>query len=250
MRLTAILTAPALALSLLLPTVAAAQSLGDLDRQTLRDEIRAYLLENPEVIFEAIQVLEARRAEQARLADRDLVAQNSEALFNDGFSWVGGNPDGDVTIVEFLDHRCGYCKKAHPEIEELLKRDPGVRLVVKEFPILGPDSVKAGKMAMAALTIDRSKYGALNDAMMEYRGNLTEQVAYRIASDLGYDIAELKAKAESTEIDDRLNENYQLARTLGLEGTPAFVVGTEVIRGYLPVEEMLAAVNEARQASN
>ena len=225
-------------------------NMSDAERAQFGQEVRAYLLENPEVIFEAIQILEERRNLASQQADQVLIQENAEALFNDGFSYVGGNPDGDVTVVEFLDYRCGYCKRAHPEIEELLDRDPNVRLIVKEFPILGPDSVLAGKLALAALAIDPGKYKALNDEMMSYRGNLTEQVAYRIAGDLGYDIAELKERAASTEIDDKLNRNYQLARELRLEGTPAFVVGTEVIRGYLPVDDMLAAVQEARIAQN
>ncbi len=225
-------------------------NMSDADRAAFRNEIRSYLLENPEVIFEAIQILEERRNVAGQQADRDLVQANAAALFNDGFSFVGGNPDGDVTVVEFLDYRCGYCKRAHPEIQELLDRDPNVRLVVKEFPILGPDSVKAGKMALAALQLDPDGYARLGDELMNYQGNLTEQVAYRIAGETGYDIADLKELANSTEIDDRLNENYQLARALGLQGTPAFVVGTEVIRGYLPVDEMLVAVQDARVEQN
>jgi protein-disulfide isomerase len=216
------------------------------DRAAFREEVRSYLLDNPEVIFEAIQILEERREMAGQQADRELVVANAESIFNDGFSYVGGNPDGDVTVVEFLDYRCGFCKRAHPEIEEMLDRDPNVRLVVKDFPILGPDSVRAGKMALAALQLDRDKFKALNDGLMTYPGNLTEQVAYRIAGEVGYDIAALKEIAATTEIDDQLNQNYQLARTLGLEGTPAFIVGTEVIRGYLPVDEMLAAVEAAR----
>lgn len=219
------------------------------DRAQFRAEVRAYLLENPEVIFEAIQILEQRRSQQAADADRQMVAQHAEAIFNDGFSFVGGNPDGDVTVVEFLDYRCGYCKRAHPDVLELVERDPNIRLVLKEFPILGPESVRAGKMALAALALDRSKYAELNDALMSYHGNLTEQVAYRIAGELGYDIAALKDKANSTEIDDQLSRNYQLAQALRLEGTPAFIVGDEVIRGYLPLEDMMAAVADSRAAA-
>ena len=216
------------------------------DQAKLRTEIRAYLLENPEVIMEAINILEQRRQQQAQAADRELVAQLETQLLDDGFSYVGGNPDGDVTVVEFLDYRCGFCKRAHPEVEEMLDRDPNIRLIVKEFPILGPDSVQAGRMALAALDLDRSKYAVLNDALMTYNGNLTEQVAYRIAIDIGYDAEELREKANSDIIGDRLQQNYQLAQALGVQGTPAFVVGSEVIRGYLPVNDMLAAVNDAR----
>ena len=220
--------------------------MSDEERAAFRNEVRSYLLENPDVIFEAIQILEQRRALAGAEADRQLVLNNAESIFADGHSWVGGNPDGDVTVVEFIDYRCGFCKRAHPEVAEMLERDPNIRLIVKEFPILGPDSVKAGKMALAALDIAPDKYPDLSDELMEYRGNLTEQVAYQIAGGLGFDIAELKERANSVEIDDRLNSNYQLAQALGLQGTPAFIVGTEIIRGYLPVDDMLGAVQEAR----
>jgi len=222
----------------------------DAERADFRDEVRAYLLANPEVIFEAIQILEERRNVASVEADREMVRGNAAELFNDGFSYSGGNPNGDVTIVEFLDYRCGFCKRAHPEVAELLDRDPNIRLVVKEFPILGPDSVLAGKLALAAMAIDPSKYKALNDNMMNFPGDLTERVAYQIAGDLGYDVAALRERAGSVEIDDKLNRNYQLAQSLGLQGTPAFVVGEQIIRGYLPVDEMLVVVGEARRATN
>lgn len=220
------------------------------DRETLRAEIRAYLLDNPEVIFEAIEILEERRAVAARSADGDLVAANAEALFDDGFSYVAGNPDGDVTVVEFLDHRCGFCKRAHPIVKEMLEKDPNIRLVIKEFPILGPASVAAGKLALAALDIDPSKYGELGDRLMTYQGNLTERVAYRIAGEVGYSIPDLKARAADTDIDDRLARTYQVAQALGLQGTPSFVIGTEIVRGFLPLEDMLAAVANQRTAAN
>lgn len=220
------------------------------EREAFRAEVRAYLLENPEVIMEAVQILEQRRQQAGQQQDRDLVLANADRLYNDGFSYVAGNPDGDVTVVEFLDYRCGFCKRAHPEVEEMLDRDSNIRLIVKEFPILGPDSVHAGKIALAALELDRAKYGELSDRFMTHTGNLTEQSAYRIAGDVGYDIAALKELANSGEIDDRLQQNYQLAQALGLQGTPAFVIGTEVIRGYLPVDEMLAAVEQARVQQN
>jgi protein-disulfide isomerase len=225
-------------------------AMSEADRAAFREEVRAYLLENPEVILEAIQLLEQRRNTAQAESDRELIAEQADALFDDGFSWIGGNPDGDVTIVEFLDYRCGYCKKAQPAMEELLARDAGVRLIVKEFPILGPDSVTAGKMALAALEQDRGKFAGLHTALMAHKGNLTEDAAYALAEDAGYDPDALRKLAESTEIDDRLQKNYQLAQALGLQGTPAFVVGNEIIRGYLPVEDMLAAVRDARVAQN
>jgi len=222
----------------------------EVERDAFRAEVRAYLLEHPEVLMEAIEVLEARRAADTARADSALIASHGEQLFHDPNSWVGGNPDGDVTLVEFSDYRCGYCKKAHPELQELLERDPNVRLVVKEFPILGPESVSAARIATAALDLDPSKYGALNDALMSYGGQLTEAAAYQIASHAGYDIAALKQRAASAEIEARIADTYALARALGLQGTPSFVLGNQIIRGYLPVDRMLAAVAEARAAVN
>lgn len=243
----------ALGAVLLVPSVGATQNVSSMtpeERAAFGAEVRAYLLENPEVIYEAIQILEARREAEAARADQGLVAENADALFNDGFSFVGGNPNGDVTIVEFLDYQCGFCKRAHPVVEELLDRDPNLRLVVKEFPILGPASVTAGRMALAAVDIDPSLFQELNDRLMTHEGQLTEPVVYRIAGSVGYDIATLRAHAESDFISERLQQNYQLAQRLRLEGTPAFVIGQEVIRGYLPVEDMLRVVANARSASN
>ncbi len=246
----------ALALVIPGPTPAQEQSLPVLsdmteaERDAFRAEVRAYLLEYPEVLMEAIKVLEDRRDASTREADAELIASHGEQLFHDPNSWVGGNPDGDVTLVEFSDYRCGYCKKAHPELQELLRRDPDIRLVVKEFPILGPDSVAAARIATAALDLDRSKYGALNDALMSFGGPLTEAAAYRIAGNTGYDIAALKARAASAEIEARIADTYALAKAMGLQGTPSFVLGNQIIRGYLPVDRMLAAVAKARAAMN
>ena len=135
-------------------------------------------------------------------------------------------------------------------MKELFARDPNIRLVVKEFPILGPESTLAARVATAALEIDPAQYGALNDALMSFEGPLTEATIFQIAGNVGYDIAALKTLATSAEIDARITDTYGLARRLGLEGTPSFVIGQRIIRGYLPVDEMQAAVAEAREATN
>ena len=249
------LTSLALAAAVALPGAAAADGF-DLNKMTpeqraaFGDQVRAYLLKNPEVIYEAIQVLEERRKNAAAVADRDLVVNHAEAIYNDGHSWTSDVADADITVVEFLDYRCGYCKRAHPEVEELLERDPKIKLVVKEFPILGPNSVNAGRMALAALEIDPAKYPALGNALMTHEGDLTESAAYQVAASVGYDVAALKALAGSEKISDRLNKNYQLAQTLGLQGTPAFIIGKQIIRGYLPVDDMLAIVAQEREAAS
>ena len=215
-------------------------------REALRAEIRSYLLDNPEVIIEAIQVLEERRKAETAANDESLVERHREALENDGFSWVGGNPEGDVTLVEFFDYRCGFCKRAHPVVDRLVKEDGNIRLVLKEFPILGPESVMAGRMAMAALEIDPSKYRALNDALMAHRGRMTEVAAYRIAKEVGYDLAALKAREDSPEITARLDKTHALAEDLGVQGTPAFVIGDRIVRGFVEYEDMAGLVAEVR----
>lgn len=247
------LFAAGLALALSSGIPAGADGLEDMtesERAAFRAEVREYLVENPEVILEAIQVLESRRTAAAAEADRELVRQNALALGADGFSWVAGNPDGDVLVVEFLDYRCGFCKRAHAEVRELLAADPNIRFVEKQFPILGPESVEAAKVAMAALTLDPSRYAELTDQLMAYRGNMTAQVALRMAGSLGYDVAALREGAVSPDIEARLAETYALAETLSIQGTPSFIIGTEVIRGYLPAEDLAAAVAEARSATN
>ncbi len=242
----------ALAASLALPGAAAAQSAFDPagmtpeQREAFRAEIRDYLLDNPEIIVEAIQVLEQRRQAETEASDQSRVAEHAQALFDDGFSYVAGNPEGDVTIVEFFDYRCGFCKRAHPVMEKLLEEDGNIRVVFKEFPILGPQSVMAGRMALAALDIAPENYMALHEALMTHRGELTEVAAYRMAKEAGYDIAELKARKDAPEIEARLAETYELAEALGLQGTPSFVIGDQIVRGFLDYDAMVETVAEAR----
>lgn len=236
-----------------LPAAAAPLDLANMseaDRAAFGEEVRAYLLDNPEVIVEAIQILEHRRMATANSTDQRLIAENADRLFNDGYSWVGGNPEGDVTLVEFLDYRCPYCKKAQAEVQALLESDPNIRLVIKEFPILGPVSTVTGKMGLAAVELDPGKFEALHEALMTFKGQLTEEIAYGMAEEVGYDVEALRDLADSTRIADRLQQNYQLAAALGLNGTPAFVVGDQIIRGYVPTDQLKAAVSGARAAAD
>lgn len=224
-------------------------SMTPIERAAFGEAVRGYILENPEVIFDAIRILEERRNMAAASADRDLVLANAKALFEDGFSFVGGNPDGDVTIVEFSDYRCSYCKRAHPHVQAVLEADPNVRLIVKEFPILGPDSLAAARLALAAHDIDPAKFARLNHDLMEFRGNLTEAVAYRLAADAGFEIETLKERAASPDITERIGANHALADALGIQGTPSFIIGGQVVRGYIETDAMLAAIDQARASA-
>jgi protein-disulfide isomerase len=249
-----IAAAAGLAISLSGPAHAQDQTPPVLDqsaRNALRAEIRAYLLENPEVIMEAIEELERRREMAAAEADLDLVRQYAEELRNDGYSYVTGNPDAAVTVVEFLDYRCPYCKRAHEAVKQVLEADDDVRFVIKEFPILGPGSVTASRAAMAALMQDDGdKYLAFNDAMMSFQGDLNEPAVLRIARSVGLDLRQLRQDMESEEITEKIARTHQLAQALSITGTPTFVVGGQMVRGFLPADQLAAVIEEERQALN
>lgn len=238
----------ALAAALALPVAAMdLQELTDEERALFRAEVRAYLMENPEVIMEAVELLQTREAEEAAQADLNLVSQNADAIFNDGYSWVGGNPDGDITLVEFLDYRCGYCKRAHDEVAKLLKSDGNIRLIVKEFPILGDQSVLASRFAVATKQVaGDDSYKALHDALMEFNGDISLAALRRLASTFGLDADAIEAHMDSDDVTREIAETRALAQELRISGTPTFVLEDEMLRGYLPFDQLEILVHEKR----
>ncbi|MBK5933219.1 protein-disulfide isomerase [Rhodovulum imhoffii] len=217
------------------------------ERDAFRDEVRAYLLDHPEVLMEAISVLEQRQAEAEAVSDAELIAVNAEDIFNDPHSFVGGNPQGDVTLVEFTDYRCPYCRKAHEEVKKLLEADGNVRFVLKEFPILSEDSVRASRFAIATLqTEGNDAYRKVSDALIHLRGPVNESALRQIAEDAGFDPAPSLARMEAPEIDDIINENRELAQRLQISGTPTFILKSQMIRGYVPLAELQETVANER----
>lgn len=218
------------------------------ERAAFRAEIRSYLLDNPEVILEAVRLLEQRQADAEAAADLALVKDNAEAIFNDGFSWVGGNPDGDITLVEFMDYRCGYCRKAVPEIARLLKEDGNIRFIVKEFPILGEASTLSSRFAVATRHVaGDAAYGQVHDALLELQGDVTEVVLRRLAEGLGLDADAILARMTAPEVEEELTKTRLLAQKLKISGTPTFVLEDELLRGYLPADQMMQIVAEKRK---
>lgn len=216
-------------------------------RQIFRDEVRAYLLDHPEVLVEAIRELERRQSVAQQASDADLLAANRDALFDDGHSFVGGNPDGDVTLIEFLDYRCTFCRRAHPEIAELLETDGNIRWVVKEFPILGADSTLSSRFAVAVLqTAGPAAYAAVHDRLMTLRSQVTPEVLARIAAEVGADADTVMARMETDAVTAVIEANYALARRLAINGTPTFVLQDTFLRGYAPLDTMRALVAAAR----
>ena len=214
-------------------------SMTDDERNAFRDEVRAYLMDNPEVLMEAIGVLEQRQAEAQDALDNDLVKVNADALFDDGFSHVSGNPDGDITIVEFVDYQCGYCRKSYDVLQELLEKDTGVRLILKEFPILSEASMLSARFAISGQKLfGEEAYGKLHDALITVRGNVTTESLIKLGDDLGLDGKAIADGMNAPEVDAILAENRALGQRLQITGTPAFVMHDTMARGYMPLEQM------------
>ncbi|MFV2052534.1 DsbA family protein [Aliiroseovarius sp. YM-037] len=244
-------TLTAAAAAIFLTTPAAAFDLSDMtdaEREAFRAEIRTYLLENPEIIMEAVDVLEQRQADAQAATDETLVEVNADALYDDGFSYVGGNPDGDITIVEFIDYRCGYCRRAHPEVAELLSSDGNIRLIVKEFPILGEQSVLSSQFAVAVKQLaGGDAYKAVSDALIAFRGDISRDALERLAIDNNLDADAIFDRMSGPEVAAEIQATRELAQRLQISGTPTFVLAGQMLRGYLPLEGMQEIVEGARE---
>lgn len=239
-----------LALLLLAPVAFAPVALAQ--DQTMTPEKQAeiekivhdYLLKNPEVIREAIQALQAKEEQNKADAQTALVTQNKDALFNDPATPVAGNPMGDVTVVEFFDYHCPYCKAVASPLNQLIQEDKGVRLVLKEFPILGQDSILAAQAALAAVA--QGKYWELHQGLMEHRGQFDMEVIKSIAAKAGLDPKKLEADMQSDKIQPALSANHALAKTLDISATPTFVIGDQVVEGAVPLEQLKDLIKKAR----
>jgi len=219
----------------------------DEERLQFRAEVRAYLLENPDVIVEAMDVLQGREQAAEAQADKQVVQDQAAAIFNDPASWVGGNPDGDITIVEFVDYRCGYCRKAHDEVTELVKSDGNIRLVLKEFPILGEASLISSRFAIAVLQLHGAdRYKAVHDTLIALRGEPDQATLSRVATDMGLDPAPILARMGADAVTDVIKANHALADVMKISGTPTFVVQTSMVRGYVPLDGMRGIVADER----
>jgi protein-disulfide isomerase len=223
-------------------------AMSEAESDAFGEAVRDYLMENPEVLVEAIGVLEQRQQAMESENDAALIRTHAEAIYDDGHSWVGGNPAGDVTIVEFVDYRCGFCRRAHPEVEQLLSIDGDVRLIMKEFPILGEQSELSSRFAVAVQQLHGEEaYKEAHDALITFRGDVTLPALERLASDLGHEAAPLITRMNEPAVSDILRENRQLAERLRISGTPTFIMGDMMVRGYLPIDGMLELVDVVRE---
>lgn len=219
---------------------AAAMSKGDVEKI-----VRNYLLENPEVILEAVEGLKNKEEGQRLVKMRDSAKTHKAALYEEPNPLVGGNPNGDVTIVEFFDYRCPYCHKVKKTVSDLLKQDGNIKLILKEFPILSPESEMAAQVAIASAA--QGKYWDVHMAFMGAEDLSAERI-FVLAKEAGVDIPRLKADLNDPKITKRLAETQALARSLGIDATPTFFIGDEPSTGALTLEELKKAVAAARKA--
>ncbi|MCO6416948.1 DsbA family protein [Siccirubricoccus sp. KC 17139] len=240
LMLAAMLACPPLAIT----WPATAQPFTPEQRAAIVDIMREALRRDPSILRDALGALEAAENEARDGAARNAVRANAAALFRDPRDPVLGNPQGSVTLVEFFDARCGYCKQLHPVMEELLRRQPDVRLVLKDLPILGPNSRSASRALLAAQA--QGKYAALQDALMRLREEPTEAVLRREAERVGADWARIRRDMEDPEIQRRLEGNGRLAMALRIEGTPALVIGERLVPGAVDLATLERLVDEAR----
>lgn len=237
----------ATAIAIALPAAAlAADPAPALDKKAVEKIIRDYILENPELLTEAIAVLQTREEEKARKEAEQALKDSHKDLYLSKTSPVGGNPKGDVTMVEFFDYQCGYCKATQPEVDAAIKADGKVKLIYKEFPILGPASLVAAKAALASHR--QGKYEAFHTALMTNKARLDEALIFKIAADTGLNTDKLKTDMESDAVKKEIDDNIALAQKLGINGTPGFTIGSKLVPGAVKQERLKELFKEARQA--
>ncbi|WP_424926935.1 DsbA family protein [Amaricoccus tamworthensis] len=235
-------TLSALGLVFSLGLAAAPATAQELTPEEVKQLALEAILENPEIIMQAVEILQSRENEAQQLEAEEVLTSRRDELENDPNAPVLGNPEGDVTVVEFFDYNCPYCKRSVPTVTELLNNDSNVRLVLREWPILGAESVLASRAALAAR--EQGKYEEMHNELMALNGRATETTIMEAAERAGLDTEQLRTDMEAPEIDEHFNQSAALARALGFSGTPSFVIGDELVPGFVELgvlEELVEA---------
>ncbi|WP_292158144.1 DsbA family protein [Mesorhizobium sp.] len=217
---------------------------GEMSQDQFDKRVRDYILAHPEVIMEALQSLDARQREAEAKEAKATLAAKADDIFHDPASPVGGNAKGDVTMAEFFDYNCPYCRQVAPVMAQAVADDPQLRIVYKEFPILGPDSVFAAKAALAAER--QGKYVQFHKALYDAKTRVTEAVVLRVAAEIGLDVPRLKTDMQLPDIQAAIDRNAQLAQALKISGTPGFVVGEQIVPGATDLATMKELIKQAR----
>jgi protein-disulfide isomerase len=248
---TMLLSPPALAQSASTPTApapspatdtAAAQNFSTDQRHEIEGIVKSYLVQHPEVLQEVMDALDKKQKEADADKARTTIKDNNATIFNSPHQVVLGNPQGNVTMVEFFDYNCAFCKRALPDMLDLLKTNPDLKFVLKEFPVLGEGSVEAAHVAVAARMQDSTgkKYIEFHQKLLGGRGPADKARALAVAKEVGFDMARIEKDMDSDEVKKTIDEDMKLADALGVSGTPSYVVGEQVVVGAVGLDELKA----------
>jgi protein-disulfide isomerase len=227
----------------------ASEAFSPAQAREIENIVKNYLVQHPEVLQDAIEALDRRQKEADADKARATIKDNKATIFNSAHQVVLGNPQGKVTMVEFFDYNCAFCKRALADMVDLLKTDPDLRFVLKEFPVLGPGSVEAAHVAVAARMQDPSgkKYMEFHQKLLGGRGPADKMRALAVAKDVGFDMSRLEKDMNSDEVKTTIDENMKLADALGVNGTPSYVVGDEVVVGAVGLDELRTKIKNERK---
>jgi protein-disulfide isomerase len=249
MRLLLRLTAAALLIAVGAAAPARAQSFNDAQRREIERIVKDYLIAHPEVLQEVLSEVEKRQ--NAAELEKQIagVRQHKEVLFNSVHQVTLGNPKGDVTMVEFFDYNCGYCKRALSDMLQLIKTDPNLKVVLKEYPVLGPGSLEAAQVAVAVRMQDKTgkKYLDFHQRLLSGHGPADKARALAAAKEAGFDMARIEKDLASEEVRETIQENIKVADAIGLNGTPSYIIGSDVVIGAQGYDVLKEKVDAARK---
>ena len=236
----------AAALGLTLSVFSTPATAQEIDRGEIEKIVREYILKNPEIITEALTELERREQEAEEAARREVLTSSADILYNSTRQVVLGNPQGSVTLVEFFDYNCGYCKRAYGDMVRLMDENPDLRVVLKEFPVLGQPSVEAAQVAIAVNSVAPEKYHAFHESLMTRRGQANLASAMEAATGAGISTEDLQAAMATDEAGQTIEEVYSQANRLGLTGTPSYVIGDEVVMGAVGYDQLNTKLSDLK----
>lgn len=225
---------------------AAVTKLDETQVAAIQDIIRNHLIANPEIVRDAINELQRKEFEAEQAAQQTAISDDKDLIFASERQAVLGNPEGEVTLVEFFDYNCGYCKRAHADMKRLMEEDPSLRMVLKEFPVLGEGSVEAAHVSAAVNLAAPEKYSEFHDSLLLGSGRIDGNRALAVAEEMGLDVDKIRELMSSEEVKATIEESYALADKLSLTGTPSYVTAKEVVVGAVGYEALKTKIEEAR----
>jgi len=236
------------ALGFLMPLTATAQEFTPQQNEQIKKMIKEYLFRNPKDLREAIFALQAYELKQKQKAARMALVAQEKSLYRSPVSYVAGNPNGDVTLIEFFDYNCSFCRRSMKDLMTLIDTDLNLKVIFKEFPILGDGSFYAARAAVASMK--QEKYIEFHMAMMRVRGSTGKNNVLEIAEEVGLDVAKLEQEMKAPYVTKEINQVLQTASAIGINGTPAYVVGDSVISGAVGLEELRRQIAEVRKSGS